>query len=251
MGGKMDILFLDAPYTGTIELCSETISYLKKKKYKTVGLYASVQFIGKLEIIGTQLKNIGINAVTSHPDRSHVKGQLLGCDNYYNSLNLDENIDAYVYVGDGRFHPLALVYGQKDSKSMKEIICNDPINKRMVLMGIDDILIIIKKYRGSLLKFFTAKTVGILITIKPGQEQFKPALMLEKKYPNKKFYFFIDNVISFDQLENFNFIDVWVNTACPRVGFDDQEKFVKGVINLNDALSVEEILSRESVFNQC
>ena len=53
------------------------------------------------------------------------------------------------------------------------------------------------------------------------------------------------------QLENFNFIDVWVNTACPRVSFDDQEKFVKGVINLNDALSVEEILSKESVFNQC
>ena len=71
--------------------------------------------------------------------------------------------------------------------------------------------------------------------------------MLEKRYADKKFYYFIDNVVSFDQLENFNFIEVWVNTACPRVGFDDQEKFAKGVINLNDALMAEDILGRDSV----
>lgn len=247
----MEILFLEAPYTGKVELCSETISYIKNKKYTQMGLYASVQFVGKLEIIETQLKDLGITVITSHPDRAHVKGQLLGCDNYHNSLNLDENIDAYLYIGDGRFHPLALVYAQKDSKSMKEVICNDPINKIMEIMGVEDIITILKKYRGSLLKFLTAKSVGILITIKPGQEQFKPALLLEKRYPDKKFYFFIDNVISFDQLENFNFIDVWVNTACPMVGFDDQEKFLRGVINLNDAISVEEILGMKSVFNQC
>lgn len=247
----MEILFLEAPYTGKVELCQETISYLKNKKYIRLGLYASVQFVGKLEIIESQLKDLRITVVTSHPDRAHVKGQLLGCDNYHNSLNLDENIDAYLYIGDGRFHPLALVYAQKDSKSMKEVICDDPTTNKMNIMGVKDILIILKKYRGSLIKFLTAKSVGVLITIKPGQEQFKSALLLEKRYPDKKFYFFIDNVISFDQLENFNFIDVWVNTTCPRVGFDDQEKFVKGVINLNDALSVEEILGMKSVFNQC
>lgn len=246
----METLFLEATYSGTVELCPETISYLTKKGYTKIGLYASVQFVGKLETVESQLNELGVTSVTSRPDRTHVKGQLLGCDNYHNSLNLDKDIQVYLYVGDGRFHPLALVYAQKDSNEMKEIICNDPINKRMVLMGIEDICTILKKYRGSLVKFFTAKMVGVLITIKPGQEQFKPALLLEKKYLDKRFYYFIDNVISFDQLENFNFIDVWVNTACPRVGFDDQEKFVRGVINLNDALSVEEILGKESVFNK-
>ena len=72
---------------------------------------------------------------------------------------------------------------------------------------------------------------------------------MEKKFPEKKCYYFIDNVISFDQLENFNFIDVWINTACPRVGFDDQEKFRRGVINLNDAFMAKEILSKDSVLN--
>jgi len=246
-------LFLDAPYNGTIELAAETLAYLKKKKYKTVGLYASVQFVNNLEKVKEQLQKNNITAITSHADRTHVQGQLLGCDNYHNSLNLskDENkkIDCYLYIGDGKFHPLALVYSQKDSDAVKEIVCNDPIQKKMSLMGMADIKGILKKYKGSLVRFLSADTIGIIITIKPGQEQFRPALALENQFPDKKFYYFIDNVVSFDQLENFNFIEVWVNTACPRVGFDDQEKFVKGVINLNDALHAGEILGKDSMMN--
>ncbi len=243
----MDVLFLDAPYTGTVELCKETLQYLKKKHYTTVALYASVQFVNQLERVREQLADAGITVVTSKADRTHVTGQLLGCDNYHSSLNLNKDFDCYVYIGDGKFHPLALVYAQKDKEKMKEIVCNDPIQKKMALMGVEDIKTILKKYRGSLMKFLSAQAVGVIVTIKPGQEQFRPALMLEGKYPHKKFYYFIDNAVSFDQLENFNFIDVWVNTACPRVGFDDQEKFCRGVVNLNDALRAEEILGKKSV----
>ena len=242
-------MFLDAPYSGEVKLVEETINYLKKNNYTKIGLYASVQFVNQLEQVKQQLKDNNFNFTTSKPDRTHVQGQLLGCDNYHNSLNLEEDIDCYLYIGDGKFHPLALVYAQKDNNNLKEILCNDPLSKRLNFMTINDIKTILKKYRGSLMKFLVKDTVGVLITIKPGQEHYKPALKLEKKFPNKKFYYFIDNVISFDQLENFNFIDVWVNTACPRVGFDDQEKFTQGVINLNDAFNAGEILSQESVFN--
>ena len=244
----MQVMFLDAPYSGGVELTKETLKYLQGKEYKKVGLYASVQFVNQLDTVKKQLEEAGIEWKNSKPDRTHVKGQLLGCDNYHNSLNLEEDIDCYLYVGDGKFHPLALVYGQKDSKQMKEIIVNDPIGKQMYMMGLDEIVGILKKYKASLIKFLASDVVGVLITIKPGQEQFRPSLLLEEKFPNKKFYYFIDNIVSFDQLENFNFIDVWVNTTCPRVGFDDQEKFVKGVINLNDALAAEDVLGKESVF---
>lgn len=249
----MDLLFLDAPYSGSVELCKETLAYLKKKKYQTVGVYASVQFVNNLDKVKEQLQENNIKIITSHADRTQVKGQLLGCDNYHNSLNLgkeEEKIDCYLYIGDGKFHPLALVYAQKDQTEMKEIVCNDPLTQKMSSMGVNDIKTILTKYKSSLMKFLTAGNIGVMVTIKPGQEQFRPALALEKKFPGKKFYYFIDNVVSFDQLENFNFIEVWVNTACPRVGFDDQEKFVKGVINLNDAFMAEDILGRESVMNR-
>ncbi|MBI2669226.1 diphthamide synthesis protein [Candidatus Woesearchaeota archaeon] len=249
----MDVLFLDAPYSGEVKLAEETLRYLKKKKYSVVGLYASVQFVNALDEIKKQLEGAGITIITSKADRTHLRGQLLGCDNYHQSLNLSEKelaeLDCYLYIGDGKFHPLALVYRQKERNEVKEIVCNDPIQKKMTVLGIADVKVILRKYRGALMKFLSAQTVGVMVTIKPGQEQFRPALLLEKKYPNKKFYYFIDNVVSFDQLENFPFIEIWVNTACPRVGLDDQEKFVKGVINLNDALDAEEILGTESVLN--
>lgn len=242
-------MFLEAPFTGTVELCTKTIDYLKKNSIKTVGLYASVQFVNQLETIEQQLKKLNITIISSKADRTHVKTQLLGCDNDKNSLHLTdeqkEQIQVYLYIGDGKFHPLALVYAQRGDTNPKEVLCNDPVAKDLKIMEVDDIRIMLQRYRGSLLKFVSAKTVGVLITIKPGQEHLKPALELEKQYPDKKFYFFVDNVISFDQLENFNFIDVWVNTACPRVGFDDQEKFMKGVVNLHDALNAVEIVGEE------
>lgn len=250
----MEVLFLDAPYAGSVELAKETLTYLKKQKYQTVALYASIQFVNNLDTVKEQLRQHDIAVITSHADRTHVKGQILGCDNYHNSLNMsrDESkaVDCYLYVGDGKFHPLALVYAQKDMHEMKEILCNDPLTKKMSLMGVADIKKILLKYKSSLMKFLTAKTIGVIVTIKPGQEQFRPALALEKRYANKKFYYFLDNVVSFDQLENFNFIEVWVNTTCPRVGFDDQAKFTKGVINLNDALMAEDILGRENVLTR-
>lgn len=248
----MHVLFLEAPYSGTVELCKATLNYLKKKNYKSVALYASVQFCNNLEKVKEQLQHANITIITSQPDRTHVQGQLLGCDNYHSSLQLSEKelqeIDAYLYVGDGKFHPLALVYAQKDSPAMKEIICNDPLSKKITIMNIDYIKIKLRRYRGSLLRFLSAKNVGIIITVKPGQEHLKPSFFLEKKFPEKKFYYFIDDSISFSQLENFPFIEVWVNTACPRIGLDDQEQFGKGVINLNDALQAQEILGKESIF---
>lgn len=242
----MDVLFLDAPYTGKVELCKDTLSYLQKNKYRTVALYASVQFCNQLTTVREQLAKVGIDVITSKADRTHVAGQLLGCNSYHQSLNLkpamEKKIGCFLYVGDGQFHPLALAYAQKYLSEIKEIVCDDPLRHQMKIVGLKDIRSILLKYKASLLKLLASTKVGIIITIKPGQEQLQPSLALEQKYPEKKFYYFLDNTLSFDQLENFNFIEVWVNTACPRIGFDDQEKFRKGVMNLTDALQAEIIV---------
>lgn len=238
----MKSLFLEAPYLGEVKLSAEVVEYLQK--YKKIGLFASIQFIDQLDEVKKQLKNIKM--ITSKPPRAKVEGQLLGCNTY--SLNMEE-VDAYLYLGDGKFHPLALVYGQKDLPRIKEVIGYDPIQKEMNILAVEDVKKSLKRYRGSLMKFLTKKNAGVIITIKPGQEQYQAALKLEKKYPDKKFYYFIDNNVSFDQLENFPFIEVWVNCACPRIALDSQEMFRKGVVNLNDAIMAKDILSKESVLN--
>ena len=249
----MHTLFLDAPFTGKIELSPSTIDYLKKKNIKTVGLHASAQFCSQLQTVYSQLESINVDVITSKTDRTHGKGQLLGCDSDLSSLHLSaiqhETIDAYLYVGDGKFHPLALVYAQKDldTSVVKEIICSDPMTHSVHILEPSVLKGILRKYRSSLMKFLNAKYVGVIVTVKPGQEHLNAAFTIEKKFKDKKFYFFVDDNISFNQLENFPFIETWINTACPRVGFDDQEKFERGVINLNDAFLAKTILAKESL----
>ena len=232
----VETIFIEAKFNGEVELNETILDHLKEKK---VALYMSIQFIDYLEKVKEQLEVKGIKVFTSKPKRCGVEGQLLGCDCYPDSLNLEEEeeeIDCYLYIGDGRFHPLALVYGQKDNENPKEVICFNPIENKIIILGKEDIISILKRYKGSLTKFLTSTTIGVISTIKPGQEQFKLGIELREKFPDKDFYYFIDNNISFDQLENFPFIDVWVNTACPRIGFDEQEMFRKGVVNVRDLI---------------
>ncbi len=238
----MKFLFLNAPYKEKVQLSKETLITLQKKNYSKLALFSSVQFLDSLPGIARQLKKINVKTQLSLAARAQEKGQLLGCDCSYAALNLKEEVDAFLYIGDGRFHPLALVYAQKDLKVIKEVLCYDPLQKKITMLGLEQIRGVLQRYRGGLLKFLSAKNVGVIISLKPGQEQMKAALLLEKKYAKKKFYYFVDDKISFDQLENFPFIDVWVNSACPRIGLDENEQFRKGVINLGDALQAEKIL---------
>ena len=114
----MKVLFLDAPYTGKVELCKKTLDFIKKNKVKNVALYASVQFVNKLGKVKEQLKKLKVNITTSKAARTHVESQLLGCVSYHESLNLSDlsKLDYFLYIGDGKFHPYALMYAQKESK---------------------------------------------------------------------------------------------------------------------------------------
>ncbi|MBI2662680.1 diphthamide synthesis protein [Candidatus Woesearchaeota archaeon] len=248
----MRVLFLEAPYNYKAELSHEALTYIISKGYKTMGVYAAVQFLGSLEKVKKQLNDVEIKMVTSSPERSQYKGQLLGCDVFTGNLKLHDDVDSYLYIGDGKFHPLALLHGQRDlvKEDIKEIICYDPLHGKINVLKIEEVMGTFKRYRATLIKFLSAKKIGVIITLKPGQEFMKMALRLEKKFTDKKFYFFVDDTVSLNQLENFNFIDMWVNTACPRIAIDDAEWFSRGVINLNDAYSVKEILEKKSVLNE-
>ena len=80
---NVKVLFLEAPYTGEVELCQETLNYIKK--YKKIGLYASIQFVNKLDKVKEQLKEIQ-NELKSIEHFSFDDG---GFNNY-----LDERIDS-------------------------------------------------------------------------------------------------------------------------------------------------------------
>ena len=58
------------------------------------------------------------------------------------------------------------------------------------------------------------------------------ALQLKNATPDKKFYIFAYDTLDIPSLENFPFVQCWVNTACPRIA--DEKSFM---VNIGDLLT--------------
>ena len=78
------------------------------------------------------------------------------------------------------------------------------------------------------MRFLNAEKVGILISIKPGQNNLNKAFMFKKKL-KKKSYLFICNNVNTSEFENFPEIQSWINTACPRLDVNDAR-----IVNIRD-----------------
>jgi 2-(3-amino-3-carboxypropyl)histidine synthase len=249
----MKLLTIDASYNGEIKLTEELFSYLESKNYKNVALFASVQFVKHLDSVKKQLKNRvpEIKIITSRGSRTHVEGQILGCDLYEENLHLkdvegNEEIDCYLYIGDGLFHPKALLFSQKErsKEEFREIIMFDPIANKTNKLNYEDNERVMKRLKGNLMKLLASDTLGFIATIKPGQSFLYLKDKLVKKYPKKKVYVFLTDNINENTLEPYTHIDVWINSACPRLGFDDAEHMQFSMVNIVDALRAEEIVSK-------
>src|SRR3989344_3691168 len=232
------LIFIDAKWDGEIKLTEKVLAYLKKQKIKSLAVFSSVQFT-ELNILKEQLKNAGIEVRQTKAKRTSNAGQILGCDLYHNSFQQDiiDDCDAIMYVGDGLFHPKALLLAQIKKQNIKPVIIYDPMAKDIQILTEKSIEAQVKKTKRNLRMFINANTIGILVTTKPGQQYLGTAkrlkAFLEKQ--GKKAYIFIDDVVNINALENYPFIQCWVNTACPRIGSDDIVNTDKPIINLREA----------------
>lgn len=226
---------MDAKWEGEIKLTEKVKNYLQKKNPKSIALFASTQFLELTNFI-KEIKKLGIEVNITKAKRTNKPLQILGCDCYPDSFPAIKESDLILYIGDGMFHPKALLLSQTKQNS-KPITIFDPIQNKIEEVTrkvIDDQL---KKSERNLKLFLNSDTIGILVTIKPGQQYLQAALKLKQKLKqeNKNAYIFIDDTINLFNLENYPFIQAWVNTACPRIGTDDITTINQPLINLREA----------------
>jgi len=203
---EMKQLFIETKYEGELELPKVVIKKLPAK----IVLAMPVQFLDFVEQVKWQLEQMGKKVVLFKSKHGKHPGQILGCDVF----KFSGDYDAFMYIGDGKFHPTALLY-----ENDKPVYCYNPWNKKLELLDQNCLEKLQRRKKGQLLKFLSSENVGIMVTTKPGQAQLNAAEKLRnnlEKEGKKAFLFLMDN-INFSQLENFNFIDSWVNTACPRI----------------------------------
>lgn len=196
-------------------------SFLKKLP-KKVGLFMTTQFIPQLKDVKAQLESAGIAVTLFQARHTPIPGQILGC-----SIQKFDGVDAFVYVGDGLFHPLALI-----SRNKVAVHIWNPLSRKADVLLPERGVKERKRLYATYAKFVQAKNVGVLISVKSGQYGIEVAgkhpkrgidryLKLKKEFPDKHFTFLIDGTINLASLEDFSFLDFLINTACPRISSDD------------------------------
>lgn len=198
----MKTLFIPAKSTKKLD------SSKLKNLPKNLAIAYSIQYKSQAEELNKLLKPIFFT-------------QVLGCSR----PKFPKNTYAILLISDGKFHAVSLAY---ESKLPVYLFSNNQLQK----ISQNEIEIFSKKQKGAYLKFLNAKKIGILISTKPGQENLKKAIELNKKIKDKDSYLFIANNINTDEFENFPQIDSWVNTSCPRMDMNQSSIINIGKINL-------------------
>jgi len=209
----MKILNIHAKASVDITLPEDKLKELPSK----AGLVTTIQHLHKIDDIKAQLPN----AVKA--------GQVLGCDTKA-AEKIADKVDAFLFIGSGVFHPIAVALNTK-----KPVFCWNPFTQELKQVTKKEIERYEQKNKGSLARFLGSDKIGILVSTKPGQNNMEKALKLKQK-SDKEYYIFQFDTLNPGELENFPFIDCWVNTACPRIA---DEKI--NILNLQDIPEYEQL----------
>ena len=221
----MKTLFIEARYKGKINLSGLEKGSLPEK----LGLFTTVQYLDFIPQIKKALESKGKKVFLYKPKNAAYDGQLLGCS--ISEMPEYKGADAFLYFGDGLFHPTALAI-----KNKKPVFIINPFSGRITEVTKTDIERMEKQKISALAKFRSSQNIGVLVSTKPGQKNILAVEKLRMKYPQKNFYLLLFDTLDFTQLENFTFIGCFVNTACPRISYDDFTSFPKPAVDFHEIL---------------
>ena len=216
----MKLAFVDVRYNKPVTLPAGFIEQLPPK----VILFLNIQFHQQYPEIKRQIEATGREVLTVRPKHAWHDGQILGCS----VEKWSAGQEGFVYVGDGLFHPKAVIF-----ENDEPVFIYDPKTGKQKVLTKKDLEQVERARKGAIAAFHAATSVGLLVTTKYGQTRLREALDLRQRYPDKTFYVLLADVIDFAKLEDFPFIQAYVNTACPRI-MDDHGKLPRPVLNISD-----------------
>lgn len=187
-------------------------------KEKTVGLVTTVQHIHLIPAMEEFLRSQGIEArVAEGKGRTPCRGQVLGCSF---TAARDTGAEEILYVGTGLFHPTGIALSTK-----KRVVALDPLSGIASEVSGETLL---RRRFAIIEKAKEAKSTAIILSTKSGQARKELAEQLAALSPNAVIVTMKE--VSPDELTNLGF-GCYVNTACPRLAYDDQVRFPVPVLS--------------------
>ncbi len=225
---RIPTVYVEARATVTVDEAVEKALPMLKD-WNKIGLATTVQHIQVLDQVRETLVRAGKTVVVGDAGKIAYAGQVTGC-NYSNVESIAEEVDAFLFVGGGRFHALGIALS-----TSKPTIVADPYEGRAFSIS-DDAQKIVRQRWASIQQARNAKIFGVLIGLKPGQMYLDASLQVKAaiEKSGKTAYLLAAKEVTPESLLEFPTIDAYVNTACPRISLEAPLKFSKPVLTVNE-----------------
>ncbi len=202
------------------------------EKWRKIGLTTTVQHVQTLDSVKEMMLHANKTVAVGDAGHPGYPGQVTGC-NYSNAKSVADDVEAFLFVGGGRFHALGVALS-----TSRPTIVADPYENRA--FSVDrEARKILKQRWASIEEAKEAKAFAVLVGLKIGQKRLEEAMNIKERLERagKTVYLFAIREIAPETLMNFPAVEVYVNTACPRVSMDDATKFLKPVLTASEALT--------------
>jgi len=238
---RVPTLYVEARATVKVDVAVEKALPLLEEWHK-IGLATTVQHVQTLDGARENLLHDGKTVIIGDAGHVNYPGQVIGC-NYSNAKSIADNVEAFLFIGGGRFHALGVALS-----TSKPTIVADPYEKRAYSVD-EEARKILKQRWASIEEAKKAKTFAVLVGLKLGQRRLEEALSIREKLEKngKTTHLFAIRNIHPEMLMEFPNVEAYVNTACPRVSLDDASKFQKPVLTMNETLVTVGELSWEEL----
>ena len=197
------------------------------KPFEKICLVTTVNFQSSLQPAKEFLEKSGKTIFLGTQQRSGGSGTILGCD-WTAAKPFEKSVDCFLYLGSGRFHPLGLALAVDKPVLALDYETGELVNYEQERKK----WLSIKAFHLSEAR--DAKTFGILVSVKPGQNYMTVAERLKTQLEGKgkKAHLLAADFLSPDKLLGLK-LDVLVNCACPRMN-EDFKLFKKPILNPED-----------------
>jgi len=209
--------------------------FLEKRGLKKIGLCSAVQYAKALPMVEKALAKHGVECFNAKGPRTQ-KGQVLGC-NCSSVAFVEEKVQANVFVGDGAFHPLMMVFA-----SNRPVFGFSPADGKITDYSAEKDRFLRKRF-ASIARAQDAKIFGVLVSTKKGQNMIKVAEHAKKEIEKagKKAIIVASDLVREDYLAGLR-LDALVDTACPRIALDDSHLFKRPIVT---PLELEIVLGKK------
>lgn len=209
IGGVDRVIFEPVQIDFEIEKLAQALPLLRGRR---IGLVTTVQHVHMVGEMQRYLREHGVEAVVAEGGgRTPFPGQVLGC-NYRAARRT--GADEILFVGTGLFHPVgvALATGAR-------VVALDPLSGSVQEASAERLLrrrhAIMEQARG-------AESTGVILSTKSGQRRLELARALVRL--SEKAVLVAMEEVTPEALLNLG-MECYVNTACPRLAYDDSVRF--------------------------